>query len=107
MKRPRQRRTKAGKQAESATLRGKDKLLIIGGLIAALTAIFAFEHFYWTRKATSALEKRLGQWERRYHLTGDQVNRLRTIERAHSLLLRQTMGLEAQPTAGSPALESR
>lgn len=98
MERLRRRRAKAGKQTEPTTLSRRDKLLIIGAVIAVLSAIFAFEHFYWTRNAADHLEQLLGSWTTRYHLNN---------ERAHSLLLRQTMGLEAQPSANVPALESR
>ena len=126
MKRPRQRRAKVGKNAGSGAIRRRDKLQIAALLIGTLTAIFVFEHYYWTHKAAASLETRLSQWQRRHHLTDDQVNRLRTIEReyhgsgnplltpahnladesAHSLQLREVMKLDPKASAGAPALES-
>ena len=83
MKPPRQRRAKVGKQGESGTLRRKDKFLIAGVLLCLLSSWMAVEYFFRTRNAARALEIQLGQWKQRYHLTEEQVNRLRRIEREY------------------------
>ncbi len=96
------------------------KVIVI--VVVCIVGFVVVEHFYWTGRAATALERRLEGWRARHHLTDEQVERVRRLEkefhgsgnpfnppahtieeeRAHSEALREAMNLPSAPSETPP-----
>jgi hypothetical protein len=78
---PKPKKLKKGQPTAPSPMTWRDKLVIWASLIGCFAIVLGWGHFYTTTKTARHLDQTINRWRTDFHLSPEQAERVRTIER--------------------------